>query len=387
MADFSRLKFDSPFLLEKPLDKEEMEYRKLIIESAAGTQYKVNVPILRFAKGSEHVMFCLDEFAEVANTYTFSNEDNWEQFRAMLGPNERQEWDSEASGTAAGRTAAAFTQTKAQLLLTHFTWQSFQQFLDCVRVVRKPWNMTAQELQSRLTTLYRYSQQLPNSVVFPQRERKRLFINMFLEEQRDNLQRAKDDPLTMSLSEIAEFFPTYEKPEYTKNDSGKRIRGGGNTSSHSNSQKKGKTNRGSKKDSGATNSSDDSMCRLHAYLGEKNHKWKMCVYNRNGPKYNPNLKPPNKEKGKEGEKPATGNTQSYTHQYAWCPVISPANPAVSYQHGMTMPGATTPGATSLPQSHYQTGQYGPIVLPPVPPPPAYPVPAPPAQPRSYFHQN
>lgn len=62
MSDFAKLKAQSPFVLERSENEEEIVYTKLIIETDGDKIFKINTPVLKFELGSEHIMYCLDEF-------------------------------------------------------------------------------------------------------------------------------------------------------------------------------------------------------------------------------------------------------------------------------------------------------------------------------------
>lgn len=395
MSDFQRLKLESPFHLEKAMDEETMVYKKVIIDTPGGRQYKVNVPQLRFDKGSEHVMYCMDECLDLATTYAFNNNENWVHFRSILGATERQQWDALIPAAGAARTAAAFTTAKRDLLLKHFRRTSYQKFVDYIRVVRKPATMGARELANRLLTLFRYAESLPNATPLAPRERNRLFFNMFPEDQRDDCTRAKDDPYADELADLAEFFATYEKP--IKNANNKRIRGGdggdggasSSTPSSTSSRFKRKGRKWNKpgKQSGSNKTEEDKKssianpCREHAYLGDRNHEWKDCIYNPNSSNYQPNLRPPKDRNGKSNGHQAKGNAYMmqipYAYQGTGTSMPTQAGTSMHFQYGTPVKGAPPPPGVPPPPSGSYFGQYFPC---PPPPPTASPH-------HSFFYQS
>lgn len=388
MSDFTRAKAQSPFVLEKSTDdEEELIYVKLMVVTATDT-FKVSVPKLLFDKGSEHIMYCLDEFANIAAQYSFNNADNWLYFRQMLGSNERQQWDDIAPGLA-HRTAAAYALQKRNFLLKHFTKKSYQYFLDYIRVVHKPAALGARKLQNRITTLFRYASYLPNGNPIDGREQCRLYVHMFPDDQRDDLERVKDDPFALELPEIAEFFATYERPDAKPSAaSGKRIRGGDFNSKRKdrNNNKKIKFNRFKQNEKSRNGNKDkdkndkSNMCRHHAHLGDRNHKWKDCIFNANGPNYRPNARPPSAD-GKQQPNAPIGPTGSYMSQY---PMLYPPQMAYSYHsQGTPFPYCATPQSIGAPPP--PTGSfYG--QMPSIPAPPSTPNPYDAAS-SAYFQQK
>lgn len=376
MSDFQAARASTPFVLGHGMvDSDAIIYTKLEILAAGGNTHKCKCPTLTFDKGSDYIMYCLDEFDNIAETYTFDNHDNWLYFRQILETNVRQLWDDELPAPA-NQNAANFTLSRTRLLQQHFPRHAYQNFMNYIRIAKKPNNMSARKLRSRVQTLFRYAARLPSGHPIAQQEQRRLFIYMFPQTQIDSLERARQDPLTMSLSELAEFFTTYERSDINAN--GKRIRGGDRDNSR-NSRYRGRngrfTSRRSQSSSGQSSGTTDrstqqrqgqssDMCRYHAHLGDRNHKWIDCIFNPRSANYRPDLRPPDRRPAASSA-PAQQQQQnqqpgSYMTQFPlFYPVNAPLQqphitaPALSSYYGQfgLVPASTTPPSVILPSSN------------------------------------
>ena len=46
---------------------------------------------------------------------------------------------------------------------------------------------------------------------------------------------------------------------------------------------------------------DPNMCRIHAHLGDRNHKWSDCIYNPRSQNYRPDLRPPDRRSNQSNQ--------------------------------------------------------------------------------------
>ena len=95
--------------------------------------------------------------------------------------------------------------------------------MDYIGRTKKPGTLNARKLKIRVQTLFRYASKLPDGEEIEEREQRRLFIQMFPQSQILDLKRIHPDYMDKELSELAEFFTTFETPDVKH--TGKRSRG------------------------------------------------------------------------------------------------------------------------------------------------------------------
>ena len=243
--------------------------------------------------------------------------------------------------------------------------------MDYIRVAKKPNNMSARKLRSRVQTVFRYAARLPGGQVIPDQEQRRLFIHMFPQSQIDDLERVRQTPLTMHLSDLAEYFTTYEKPELNSN--GKRK--GGDRDNSRNSRYRGRNGRfiprRSQSSSGQSSGTNDrsnqqrqgqgsDMCRHHAHLGDRNHKWADCLFNPRSANYRPGARPPDRrpaspsapaQQQQQNQQPGSYLTQFLLFYPVNAPLQQPNITAPALQSYYGQMSLNTPPSVIMPSSN------------------------------------
>ena len=293
------------------------------------------MPTVDFKLGSDYVMHCMDEFDNYSRSYQFTPAQKFLHFRESLSHNERQTWDSMVP---ANQTNNTFRTTRTNFLKEPFPPESYQNFLDYIGRTKKPVALNARKLKSRMQTLFRYASKLPDGAVIEDREQRRLFIQMFPQSQITELKRIHPDYMTKDLSDLAEFFTTFETPDVKH--TGKRSRGNDRENTRntryrgrngrfysrrsqysSGQQQTGTNNRndrnrngnhqrqGQGQNQGQRQGQDPNMCRIHAHLGDRNHKWSDCIYNPRSQNYRPDLRPPDRRSNQSNQSNQNQNQQ------------------------------------------------------------------------------
>ena len=267
--DYPSLKKRSPLTIENKIDKDNETTKKLTITLVNGDQHKHTLPVNEF-NNPEHTIYCISEYNELADTYTFDADDHFQYFRQTLSLAPRQLWDDIANGV--NHTIANFENARNQLLRQTFTNEAFYNFLDYIQAYRKPKHMKARVLYSRLRVLFSYSQFLPNSAPIDNRNQKRYYLQTFPQKYQQEFNRQHRNVENVTFIEMAEYFQTFDEDFI---DMKPKRKGNNNYSGPNKSRNRFDTR-----------SNNSSMCRLHSHLGNKNHKWSDCVYNPRSQNYN-----------------------------------------------------------------------------------------------------
>lgn len=383
-GEYLQLRLKSPLTVEPGFNKnpKNIPTRTLQIATEDGSVRKVNVPMNTMDNG-EYILYAIAEFDEVSEDYQFDGADKFKYFRSSLSSEGKQSWDGIVDGVA--HTNNDFSTSRRALLRTYFPRNSFYHFTEYLRAYKKTSSLTARALCVRLKTLFLYAGQLPGYQDIPVAERKKIFIRMFPEEQQSEFDRVHPDIADLEMVDIAEFFATYDRvsgskrrnttaSDHTDGSSGDRGGGGSNgNGGNGNNHRRKKKRFGRQQNNNTTttnnnnnsNSSEqqqflgrpqnDEPCRVHAHLGNRNHKWSQCRLNPDSPNYRPRI-------------PNSGRGQNNNQQQGY--YTSVPHTTGSYFHAPTTPNLGQSSPNGPPMVYYHQPGHHPRGngVPPGPPP-------------------
>lgn len=396
MAAYAELKAMSPFTMEGTYTYNPDYNIKLEIvgDDDGGTKRSERIPPLTLTN-AEGTALALTEFDNVSENYAFNADDKYKFFRKILEGSVRQDWDATIAGTA--KTNNNFVDARATILRRQFDNDSIENYDNYIRAYSKPKFATARITYNRFKVLELYRKLLPTATERTELEQKRLFVNMFPSGQYRSLKRSHPVLNDTSFETLVTFFSTFDQINTSRSTDGNKRKnnrdhngdsgGHDDTRGDSGSYRNRKKNRKNKKpnNNNTNNSSttgaggNGNMCRIpeHAALGERNHTWHKCIFNRNGPNYNAERDRRRREQrtaANQGQR-ANGNTPGQSgQQYHQQQQFITGFPQAAAYH-IHPPGVTSPAAQS----------YGvaPVVYMPPPPGPTLPVP-PPSSPSSPY---
>ena len=373
---YQQLKTRSPLTMEKSFTEDEHQRIKVKIVTPNGNFSEYLPPLL--LEHGEQTLYAITEFDAKAALYQFDDNDHFNYFDRLMTSAVRQEWKAIIAPMA--QTVANFQLARTTLLQQLFDEESLEHYTEYLQMYRKPAYATARSTLMRFRVIDTYRTLLPTATASTDMEKKKAYLRMFPKPQQDSFKRAKSI-ITTSLNEMATFFGTYDtlptasKPKkHTRNNDGgdhdssnhhtKRAKDNkGNHTTQSNKGNNTNQKRGSNLTSTTGGPNNQHMCSIHSHLGDNNHSWWRCIYNKRGPKYDEAADRRRRER--LNKPPPTGpghtGTQQAPHQYHYHGIPIPPAPAPP---GIPIPPPAPTGTTAYYHSPSMAPPSVPFTVPP-----------------------